>query len=99
MTNETKTKIKSTLRDFDFERVRKAMVAVNWTWGLDNTPTIEEMQEEAERLLIDIYEETDAQVDTVSCGGFNAMYNREEECFFLFFTIEEAWSHKWEELV
>jgi hypothetical protein len=50
----TKTSmIAEIMEEFDFEKVQKAMRALNWTWrGSDQSPTVPELQETAEDLLI-----------------------------------------------
>lgn len=64
---------------FDFEKVHKAMVAVNWVWSFDSTfnestmrvPTLEEIIHKADCLLMYAYQE---KVQTGS-GGFFAGYD------------------------
>ena len=57
------------LNNFDFSRVRKTMVALDWRWANKGIPTIGDLYNEAERLL------TKAQEDgtTVATGGLVAM--------------------------
>jgi len=42
--------IKDIMDEFDFYQVERAMDALNWKW-LGQTPSIEDLREEAERLL------------------------------------------------
>lgn len=77
----TKTSmIAEIMEEFDFERVRKAMHALNWTWrGSKHSPTVSELQETAEDLLISaidgIQKERDMEPHVSYCagtGGFEA---------------------------
>lgn len=80
-------RIKAVIDQFDFVKVRKMMVAVNWTWReLYYSPSIEEMKKEAERLLAMVFdsERSDAWI---SCGGFTA--SKRKELLILQFVAEE----------
>lgn len=58
---------------FDFEKVEKVMIALDWKWAFSEglrTPTIDEMRDECFNLLF--YAQRDH--DTVSSGGFEASY-------------------------
>lgn len=54
------------LDEFDFERVHKVMVALNWEW-CGEVPTIAELRREARRLLRDC---ANNEGSSLSCGGF-----------------------------
>jgi hypothetical protein len=78
----TKTKmISEIMEEFDFQRVRTTMNALNWTWrGSKQPPTLSELQETAEDLLISaidgIQRERDMQPNVSYCagtGGFEAI--------------------------
>jgi hypothetical protein len=76
--------IKEIMEEFDFARVRKAMVALDWKWGTLNDsvgiPNIDELKEEAEQRLIDAvelrlggYRDEHHEVGIISAtGGFKA---------------------------
>lgn len=77
----TKVKmISEIMEEFDFERVQTAMQALNWAWrGSKHSPTLSELQETAEDLLISaidgIQKELDMQPNVSYCagtGGFEA---------------------------
>lgn len=61
---------------FDFEKVHKAMLALDWKWGSFNgsarTPTEYELKQEAERLLREAWE----RKSSVATGGFYAVYHK-----------------------
>lgn len=80
-------KIESIMHNFDFEYVHKAMVALNWEWGLNpHIPSIEELKETAISLL-----RYSLQSGTrCSTGGFEAMYYKEKDLLGLSFIIEEV---------
>lgn len=58
---------------FDFEKVEKVMIALDWKWAFSEglrTPTIDEMRDKCFNLLICAERDN----DTVSSGGFEASY-------------------------
>lgn len=56
--------------EFNFERVHKAMVALNWEWsGSDGVPTIGELRRQARQLLKEL---TNNKNRVVGTGGFYA---------------------------
>lgn len=76
--------INDILENFDFEKCRKAMQAVNWTWAFENAvPSIERLRKAAENRLRDSMELAKKGTDSkstyfVSSGGLkgNAWRNR-----------------------
>ena len=76
--------IKEIMEEFDFARVRKAMVALDWKWGTLNDsvgiPNIDELKEAAEERLRDAvelrlggYRDEHHEVGIISAtGGFKA---------------------------
>jgi hypothetical protein len=70
------------MEEFDFARVRKAMVALDWKWGGSDyrIPNIDELREAAERLLrgaaesrLGGYRDEHHEVGIISAtGGFKA---------------------------
>jgi hypothetical protein len=60
---------------FDFERVKKAMDALNWTWSrCDGVPEIYDLRKCARTLLRDV-SKLDPDRASVATGGFWAGYN------------------------
>ena len=79
---------------FNWERLHKAMMAVNWCWSLgtdkfgkDNmgVPSIETIKNHAYALLKEAY---DLEKGGISTGGFSAGWDSGE--LYLVFTFEEA---------
>lgn len=57
MTDKDRAVIKEILGEFDFTRVHKTMEALGWEWAYsDGVPTIGQLYQKAEELLIDIIE-------------------------------------------
>ncbi len=70
--------IAAILDDFDFERVRAAMTAVNWNWfDSENPPSIKRMTATAKSLLRDVMTHDD--VTASETGGFRASQYRDED--------------------
>lgn len=76
--NDMQIRKQKILDEFDFHKVRKAMKAVGWKWGVTrkgchklDLPTIDELKEQAIRLL----QEVMTRDTTISCGGFEASKN------------------------
>jgi len=71
--------IEDIMDEFDFDQVERAMEALNWKWR-GETPSIEDLREEAERLLrgaaesrLGHYRATHHDVAIINaCGGFEA---------------------------
>jgi len=61
--------IKRIMKHFDFEKVHKCMVALNWEWGFrgSGVPSIERLREHAENMLHDMEDVDDR---CCRCGGF-----------------------------
>lgn len=60
---------------YDFERVHKAMEALNWTWGsVEKVPSIDELKEQAVDLLIRCFQHSEKNKEDCLCatGGFEA---------------------------
>jgi hypothetical protein len=76
------------LKEFDFEKVRKVMCALDWTWRDEpNPPTVPELVRSATRLLIDVSK--DVQYGMVcACGGFETRLDFNGD-LHLRFVIEE----------
>lgn len=66
-----KEAIDSILDNFDFERVHKAMTALNWTWiTTKGVPEIPDLRQKARELLKDVSKRKSGT--TVGTGGFEA---------------------------
>ena len=82
--------IKYVLDQFDFERVRSAMVAVNWTYkGNDNNyyiPDVKKIREVALNLLKKVAE--DDSYHSICIGGFLA--EKRGDFLKLSFVLEES---------
>lgn len=74
--------IEDIMDEFNFARVHKAMVALDWKWALpsNSIPSIDELRKEAERLLrnvaeirLDMFIDEDWNAPIIcSTGGFSA---------------------------
>ena len=90
-----KEKIEQIMDNFDFEKVHKAMVALEWEWyfGLDGSriPSVGALKKRAGELLSNV-DDLICEGDTItsSSGGFEAKYV--DGCLSLSFIVEE-----WEE--
>ena len=64
-------------KNFDFEKVHKAMVNLEWVWyddGLYKTPSIKDLKRTAKELIKQIKK---ADVDVISTGGFEVRKNKD----------------------
>ena len=69
---------------FNFRDVQRTMELLNWRWGGQSAPSIEELRAEADRQLhicVDIYEQRGCPATgmLVASGGFQAMIHRFEK--------------------
>ena len=78
---------KELLKDFDFKKVHKAMLALEWEWRMgDSTygiPSKKTIKETARRLLKEAFD----RKATIGTGGFTASYDG--ETLLLMFVVEE----------
>lgn len=78
---------------FDFEKVEKVMIALDWKWAFSEelrTPTINEMRDKCFDLLF----AADRAKTTVCSGGFEASYkinDYDREVFALKFVV--TWNY------
>lgn len=86
-------KIEDIIRDFDFKKVHDVMDFLDWKWAMskEGVPTIEELQAEARRLLVEAVTERTC----VATGGFRAVYEAdgaddEDPYIGLEFIVEEC---------
>ncbi len=70
---------------FDFDKVHKAMVALNWTWYNVGIPEKAELRQTARRLLRDVVEKDARMTGT---GGFYATKNEYGE-LSLYFAVSK----------
>lgn len=84
-------KINRVMAEFNFHKVRKAMVALEWTWRDEGVPTIEKLRETARRLLVDASEN---EFGNIMTGGFKAEYHKDGE-FSLEFILAETNSYEY----
>ena len=84
-------KINRIMAGFNFHKVRKAMVALGWTWRDEGVPTIEKLRETARRLLVDASEN---EFGNIMTGGFKAEYHKDGE-FSLEFILAETNSYEY----
>jgi hypothetical protein len=64
-----KDKINTTMNSFDFHKVHKAMVALDWKWRDEGVPTIDSLKKTARKLLMDV---TTNEYGNIMSGGFRA---------------------------
>jgi hypothetical protein len=81
----------SILSNFEFEKVHKVMVALDWKWFVGDpdvmrVPTIEEIKAEAYRLLIDCYL-TPTSRWMIATGGLRV--NKDDGLLQLQFVVDE----------
>lgn len=94
----TKAKLEVTLYRFDFSKVRNKMLRMDWGWEKsEGVPSIEEIEEEAEKRLESAYDVAMKDDKTTygfsSSGGLTAFYMKQHDVFFLFFDIEMSDSY------
>ena len=92
------TRIEHIINNFDFNKVRKVMIFLNWTWcGSVKAPSISELKNTALKLLTNVENSKYRGYICHSTGGFNASKVPNSDSLFgydlcLDFTIES-----WEE--
>lgn len=71
MSNELVDKI---LDEFDFEKVKKTMDALEWVYfdSPNETVSVGELRRMARRLLDEVYDKPACPEYTIGCGGFEA---------------------------
>lgn len=82
-----KKAIEHILDNFDFERVHKAMTALDWEWAsTDGVPEIPDLRKKARRLLKDVAKRKEDKFFT-GTGGFEV--SKEDGILELKFVIAE----------
>jgi|GEM_PF-2106402 hypothetical protein len=80
--------VEEVLSTFDFDRVRRVMESLAWTWAnLDRVPTHDELSAEGRRLLTEL----DGRPGVLGSGGLRASY-KEDGTLSLKFILCESWS-------
>lgn len=79
--------IDEAINGFDFEKVRKAMVALDWKWLVNGVVMIPEIRDikKIARMLIERIGEDCLCIGT---GGFEVCYDKDEELLTLRFKID-----------
>jgi hypothetical protein len=78
---------------FEWDKVHKAMIALDWKWhkdGGEEVPTLGRIINRAKSLLKDAY----SRKSTNGTVGFYATYHPEENYFELIFQLESWSTHK-----
>ena len=77
LTRTERAKIEDILRDFDFKKVHDVMYFLDWTWISTKVggPSVDEIREEAHRLLVDAAKEKTC----IATGGLRAVYEKGDE--------------------
>ena len=86
-----KPKINAILRDFDFEKVHRVMMLLNWQWSQGRVPTVAEIRKVATMLLRDLVR--NKNITGTGTGGFWAdrRYDEDgEKRITLSFVVEDA---------
>lgn len=73
------------LENFDFDKVKRTMEALNWKWR-DGVPSTYNLIETAKELLTHLTE--DEEITLTGTGGFIA--TKDSDVLSLYFVIEEA---------
>lgn len=85
---ENKKLIETALEKFDFEKTRKVMEALNWTFYQGRVPCVFELKHFVRSLLTTIIE-SDNTFDTLYYHGFCVQFNKLESCITIKFVVEE----------
>jgi hypothetical protein len=93
--------INSIMNNFDFKKVHKTMICLNWRWaGVGGrTPNLDEIKQTAKRLLNNVSDKEPGY--SIRTGGFTASKHKDDEDKFnvflkLRFTVTEFETcHSW----
>ena len=87
MKNKHKKAIDKIMDWFDFSKVHRTMVALEWKWASaeDGIPTEPEIREMARRLM----EDSINQKVSIGTEGFRVHYNKKDDFISLSFVISE----------
>ena len=70
---------------FDFEKVHRCMVALNWTWYDVGVPDVPTMRKKVREYMVDAYRVNGA----VGSGGFEVEYNEDTKSFKVRFVVAD----------
>ena len=87
---KNKEQIKIILEDFDFKKVHKAMIAVDWKWKFQNgrrIPSYQELEHNA-KITLEKVASSKEEVVVFKLGGFCA--SKENNILQLQFILEES---------
>lgn len=91
MTKDEKKQIETVMKNFNFERVHKAMKHLNWKWAFvaeeDRVPSLMEIKNQARKMLKDAVTST-----PYSTGGFEVSYSGKGDILSLKFCLEEYYA-------
>jgi len=85
-----KKAIKEIVDNFDFKKVRKTMLALDWRWNsINRTPFVSELMETAEQLLFasTVATADDSGVSCVYTGGFEVICDKVRKGMRLVFMV------------
>lgn len=91
MDNKKNDIINHLIDKFDFEKVHKVMVVLDWKWvNCDAVPDIKKMKEHVRSLFNDLYIKKNLMY--VQCGGFKLSKEKEDDIdiFILEFIVTES---------
>jgi hypothetical protein len=92
MTPQQQENIDNIIENFDFDKVHRVMVFMDWKWAFSvvvRVPSIDELKDEARRLLGNLVENNNRFTE---CGGLRAEKYKKDDYFRLSFCIDS-----WEE--
>jgi hypothetical protein len=79
-------------KDFDFERVHKTMLALDWRWqGSPTSPTVDEMKNWLDKLFLSMLKEYKHGIVGMKSGGFTLSVDKKAHVI-ISFIVEEACS-------
>lgn len=83
--------IETVVKAFNFERLHRAMIAVDWRWQDAGVPSVADLKETARKLMAQALE----MKGTARTGGFSASFCEADETdpaeLNLIFVFERAW--------
>lgn len=89
------TAFKSAMKDFDFQKMRKMMLIVDWEWALcDGTPTVDQLKESAERMFERL--QTTPDMEWIESGGMRLSRTADGDISYL--TLEFIGGQSWGEI-
>lgn len=99
--NLTEKQIEYVLDFTDFEKIQKAMQAMDWTWvnSAFGVPQVWELKSTARKMLtrvVSVAKRNGAPV-SLETGGFTAFYNPEEDFLELKFVLDSSDNHFYSE--